>query len=228
MVLTVGGLFAFFTCLYFAYDQGVKSGHDGYADDQNALAQLRSELAELKLGADKSQEALILAQRQQQIQEEAYKQMSLAYANSEQKNAVLGSRLDFYRSIISPEDGETGPSIQALEHDFSPGQLSFNITLVQAIRHKEQVRGNLVVTLFENEEAIGRWPTNSPRSVSYQYFQQVSGTIDRTSLADNAKLKVELELQGGEKLERWFQVGASGQDSDNAETGTVSDTNSTG
>jgi len=209
MVLVVGGLFLFFVSLYFAYNQGVKSGHSKYTDDQAALVQLKSELAQLKLGSEKAQEGLIFAQRQQQIQEEAYKQMSLAYANSEQKNAVLGSRLDFYRSIISPEDGQSGPSIQALEYEFTGGQLSFDITLVQAIKHAAQVRGNLVVTLFENDTPTGRWPANSPRSVNYQYFQQVSGSINKTALIDNAKVKVELELQDGEKLERWFSVASS-------------------
>lgn len=211
MAIVVMGLFVFFVSLYFAYNQGVEKGHSRFDDDQAELLQLNSELSQVKLDLDKAQEGLIFAQRQKQIQEEAYKQMNLAYANSEQKNAVLGSRLDFYRSIISPEDGETGPSIQALKHEFQAGKLSFDITLVQAIKHKHQVRGSLTVTLYENDTATGRWPANSPRSVNYQYFQQVSGVIDKTSLTENAKIKVELRLQDGGKLEKWFNLASSQQ-----------------
>lgn len=208
MALVVGGLFVVFAGLYFAFKQGVANGHNRLEADQVRISQFNDELVQAKMDLEKAREGLIFAQRQQQIQEEAYKQINKAYANSEQKNAVLGSRLDFYRSIISPEDGQSGPAIQALSQVYTEGQLSFDITLVQAIKHKHQVRGNLVVTLFENDQPTGRWPTSSPRSVSYQYFQQVSGKISKTTLTANAKVKVELVLQDGETLERWFNVGS--------------------
>ena len=204
--MVVGGAFLLFLLLYLAYSKGVEQGHNRLQQDQANIASLQNELAGMKLSLDKAQEGLIFAQRQQQIQEEAYKQISKAYSNSEQKNAVLGSRLDFYRSIISPEDGQSGPAIQALDHDFAEGKLSFDITLVQAIKHKHQVRGTLTVTLYENDLATGRWPVNSPRSVSYQYFQQVSGSISKSALTDNAKLLVELSIQDGEPLQKWFNV----------------------
>ncbi len=209
MAMVVGGLFVFFVSLYFAYGAGVKQGHSRLADDQAQLELLKGELARVGASLGKAEEGLIAAERQKQIQGEAYKQMNLAYANSERKNAVLGSRLDFYRSIISPEDGQSGPSIQGFAHDYKEGQLSFDITLVQAIKHKHQVRGNLIVTLFENELVTGRWPASSPRSVNYQYFQQVSGLISKSSIGDNAKIKVELKLQSGESVTRWFELGAA-------------------
>ncbi len=213
MTIVVAGLFLFIVGLYLAYTQGVKSGHNRYESDRASIDQLRQEVSQVTLDLGKAQEALTFAQRQKQIQEEAYKQINKAYVNSEQKNAVLGSRLDFYRSIISPEDGQSGPAIQDLKHAFDGDQLTFDVTLVQAIKHKHQVRGNLTVTLFENDVATGRWPVSSGRSVNYQYFQQVSGSINKTALTDNAKIKVELALQGGEKLERWFNVAPSNQGS---------------
>lgn len=209
MTAVVMGLFAFLASVYYVYGYGVRSGHAKYQEDQTLIAQLSESIKEMQASLDSAEENLTFAQRQQQIQEEAYKQISKAYANSEQKNSVLGSRLDFYRSIISPEDGQSGPTIQALEHKFSDGKLSFDVTLVQAIKHKHQVRGNLKVILYENEAVTGQWPASSSRSVNYKYFQQVSGLIERASLADTAKLKVELSLQSGEKLERWFNVASA-------------------
>lgn len=206
MVLLVGGVFALFALVYFFYGQGMRSGHDGYEQDQVMITQLNETIVGLRGELSVSQEGLIFSKRQQQIQEEAYKQMSKAYANSEQKNSVLGSRLDFYRSIISPEDGQSGPAIQELKHVYSEGKLSFDITLVQAIKHKHQVRGNLKATLFENDVATATWPLSSDRSVSYQYFTQVSGSIDQPVIAENAKLKIDLKLQDGSILERWFNV----------------------
>ena len=215
MILVIGGVFALFALVYFFYGQGMRSGHDAYEKDQVMIAQLNETIVSLRGDLTVSQEGLNFSKRQQQIQEEAYKQMSKAYANSEQKNRVLGSRLDFYRSIISPESGQSGPAIQELEHTFSEGKLSFDITLVQAIKHKHQVRGNLKATLFENDVATATWPLSSDRSVSYQYFEQVSGSIEKSVISENAKLKIELNLQGGSKLERWFNVSNIGSQQQN-------------
>ena len=206
MVLLIGGLFALLAVVYLTYGQGMRSGHEHYEQDQLWIGQLNATISNLREELSVSQEGLTFSKRQQQIQEEAYKQMSKAYANSEQKNSVLGSRLDFYRSIISPEDGQSGPAIQELKHSYDQNKLSFDITLVQAIKHKHQVRGSLKVTLFENDVATAKWPLSSERSVSYQYFEQVSGTIDKPVIAQNAKVKVELNLQEGGVLERWFNV----------------------
>jgi hypothetical protein len=206
MASLVVGVFVLLALVYFVFDQGLRSGHDRFEQDQAMIYQLNETIGSLRTELLVSQEGLIFSKRQQQIQEEAYKQMNKAYANSEQKNSVLGSRLDFYRSIISPEDGQTGPAIQELTHTYDDGKLSFDITLVQAIKHKHQVRGNLKVTLFENDVATAKWPLSSDRSVSYQYFKQISGSIDKPVLASSAKVKVELSLQDGLILERWFNV----------------------
>lgn len=207
MTVTVVSLFLFFVAMYLAYQQGVKAGHAQYSEDQHLIGQMRDNLQEMKTRATAAEENLVFAQRQLQIQEEAYRQITKAYANSEQKNSVLGSRLDFYRSIISPEDGKSGPAIQNLTYSFADQRLSFDVTLVQAIKHKHQVRGNLKITLYESDKAVAQWPVASHRSISYQYFQQVSGSIEHPGeLTDQAKLKVELDLQDGEPLVRWFDL----------------------
>lgn len=209
MTLIVGGAFLLFTLMYFVYGQGVRSGHAKYEQDQELISQLSVTIDSLRNSLTITEDGLVISKRQQQIQEEAYKQMSRAYANSEQKNSVLGSRLDFYRSIISPEDGQTGPAIQGLESQYAEGKLSFDITLVQAIKHKHQVRGSLRVSLLDDGSVVSKWPISSDRSINYQYFQQVSGSIEVAQLSLEAKLKIELILQSGEKLERWFNVAST-------------------
>lgn len=209
MALMVGGAFVLFALLYLVHGQGVRSGHAKFEQDQELISQLSVTIDSLRNNLNVVEEGLVISKRQQQIQEEAYKQMSRAYANSEQKNSVLGSRLDFYRSIISPEDGQTGPAIQGLESQYVEGKLNFDITLVQAIKHKHQVQGSLRVSLFDGTSLISKWPISSDRSINYQYFQQVSGSIEVSQLSLDAKLKIELTLQSGEKLERWFNVAST-------------------
>ena len=206
MAILVGGAFAIIVALYLAYSRGVEIGHARLDEDAQSISRLNETIAELKEQITVAKQGLTFSQRQQQIQEEAYNQMSKAYSNSEQKNRVLGSRLDFYRSIISPEDGQSGPSIQDLEPSYNDDVLSFDVTLVQAIKHKHQVQGSLKIVLFENDIATGQWPSSSTRSVNFQYFEQISGSIERPNLSQDAKLHVELTVQGGDTLERWFEL----------------------
>ena len=213
MMTIFGSIIALVAGLYFAYSTGIKSGNKMLDRDAVMIDQLNGTITGLKEDLSKAEEDKIFAQRQKQIQEEAYKQISKAYANSEQKNRILGSRLDFYRSIISPENEQSGPAIQSLEHSFEEGKLSFDVTLVQAIKHKTEVRGRLKVILYDNDVVVGQWPLSSSRSINYQYFERISGSIDVSGLAESAKIKVELDLSGEETLERWFPVSAAKGDS---------------
>jgi hypothetical protein len=209
MTVVISGAFALFALMYFVYEYGVRSGHEKFEQDQELISQFNNTIESLRANLNIAEDGLVISKRQQQIQEEAYKQMSRAYANSEQKNSVLGSRLDFYRSIISPEDGQSGPAIQSVEMQFVAGKLNFDITLVQAIKHKHQVRGSLRASLYDGDTPLSQWPLSSDRSVSYQYFQQISGSIEVPELAASARLKIELVLQDGSTMERWFNVSSN-------------------
>jgi hypothetical protein len=193
--------------VYLAYQQGMRSGNAQYADDRELITQLKKSMNEFRDKLASSEQNLVVAQRHKQIQEEAYKQISAGYASAEEKNRYLGSRLDFYRSIISPEDGQAGPVIQSLKVEGDESNINFDVTLVQAIKHKHQVRGNLRVELYSGEELVVRWPESGPRSINFQYFEQITGVFEGVKLSDNARIRVEFELQDGQSIERWFDVG---------------------
>jgi hypothetical protein len=193
--------------VYLVYQQGIRSGNAQYADDHELITQLNESLNEFHAKLAISETNLVVAQRHKQIQEEAYKQISAGYASAEEKNRYLGSRLDFYRSIISPEDGQAGPVIQSLKVEAIESNINFDVTLVQAIKHKHQVRGNLRVELYSGEALVARWPDSRPRSINFQYFEQISGVYEGAKLNDNARIRVEFELQDGQSIERWFDVG---------------------
>jgi len=206
-IVVISGLLLV-AALYFTYNKGVHSGHQQYEQDRAVIAQLNQTIQGLRGDLTKAEETKIFAQRQQQIQVEAYKQMSNAYAASEQKNQYLGSRLDFYRSIISPEDGQSGPSIQGFDYRIEQDAINFDVTLVQAIKHKNQVRGSLMLQLFDGDDLVGQWPETNSRSISYQYFQQVSGSFSVGQLPQNARIKAKLSLRDGNSIERWFDIKA--------------------
>lgn len=228
MALLGGGLLAVLGALAAAYHIGVNQGHQRIDQDQALIGQLNSTVTDLRNKLAAAEQNLIIAQRHQQIQEEAYNQINSAYAGAEEKNRYLGSRLDFYRSIISPENGQSGPSIQAVSAKTSADKLDFDITLVQAIKHKHQVMGSLKVILMEGEQVIGEWPQNSTRSVNFQYFQQISGAIETAKLPESAKLQVSLKLKDGDVLQSDYLVAdllrLSPDMRANSEAGKVADT----
>lgn len=204
--IVVGAISLICVVVYLAYQQGIRSGNSQYANDRELIIQLNESLNKFRAELASSGENLVVAQRHQQIQEEAYKQISSAYASAEQKNRYLGSRLDFYRSIISPEDGQSGPVIQSLEVESDESSITFNVTLVQAIKHKHQVRGNLRVNLYTGETLVASWPGSGPRGINFQYFQQITGVFEGAQLNHDARIRIEFELQDGELIERWFDV----------------------
>jgi hypothetical protein len=192
--------------LYQLYAFGVRSGHIQIEQDRMRINKLTQTVEELRADLDKERREKIFAQRHQQIQEEAYRQMNKAYAGAEQENRYLESRLDFYRSIISPPDGNAGPAIQGFNYELKNGQLEFEVILIQSIKHKHQVRGELLVELYQQDKLIKQWPASGAASVNYQYFQKVNGVIEnfRTTGAD--RILLTLKLREAEPLLRWHQI----------------------
>lgn len=209
LALVAVGAIVFCGSLYWSYQAGKQAGHQQIDQDLATISRLNTNIAGLSGQLEKAKEDLIVAQRHQQIQEEAYNRINEAYAGSERKNSYLGSRLDFYRSIISPEDGNAGPAIQSLQAERTEQGVKFDVTLVQAIRHKVQVRGALEVTLIENERSVAVWPSSNPRNVSYQYFEQISGQFEVANISDDAILRVTLTLQDGKQLVRDYPLSAT-------------------
>ena len=206
IAVLVGVLGSVGVAVLLAFNAGVRSGNAQIDQDRSMLEQLNSTIVKLRSDLDVALEDAVIAQRHQQIQEEAYKQINAAYSGSEQKNRYLGSRLDFYRSIISPEDGQTGPAIQALDVKQAGSDVSFEVTLVQAIKHKHQIRGKLTLELYVEDKKVGRWPESGTRNINFQYFQNISGVIEAVQLAKNVRMRVELVVQDGDPLEKWFNL----------------------
>lgn len=200
LVIVLGLLFA-------AFQYGRYSGNAQLDKDAEQIVSLKQQIEKLGGQNSTNENKLMFAQRQQQIQEEAYKQMSEAYASAEKKNRYLTSRVDFYRSIISPRNNEKGPRIQDLNHSISEDQISFDITLVQSIKHKHQVRGTVRAFLIDaNNQVFASWPETNAKAVNFQYFQHTSGVFRVPEVLEGHKIKVELTVEGDNIIERLFDI----------------------
>ena len=117
MVLVVLGLLLIAVVAYFSYFEGFKKGYKDFEGDKVLLQQLSKSVNESKEELSTNQQDLVFAQRQHQIQEEAYKQLSKAYANSEEKNSVLRSHISEVYAL------HTMPGVEAGEFHTCPGPI---------------------------------------------------------------------------------------------------------
>lgn len=206
-LVIAGAVIILLGLLFAAFQYGRHSGNTQLVSDQDRNTILKQEVQQLTEQHRASENKLMFAQRQQQIQEEAYKQMSDAYAGAEKKNRYLTSRVDFYRSIISPRNNEKGPRIHDLSYTTTAGQISFDVTLVQSIKHKHQVRATIRAFLVDTDnQVLASWPETSGKTVNFQYFQNASGTFKVSEISEGLKIKVELAVDGGKIIERWFDI----------------------
>ena len=189
----LGGILILIAIAYLSYSAGVKSGHAKFDSDRELITELNGKVGELKVELSDAGENLIIAQRHKQIQEEAYKQINAAYAGAEQKNRYLGSRLDFYRSIISPQDGQSGPAIQALEA--KQQGVSVSDDAVQTACQQSCPAGAIVFGDINNPESrVSRALKDNPRAFrvleeidvepSVHYLTQVRNSAEENDKGD--------------------------------------------
>ena len=194
------------TTLYVTYKMGVDSVEANFINNETRIVELEEEVAGLEKLNKQLHTDLALAERQNQIQAQAYKEVSDAYAGIAEKNEFLNRRLDFYRSIISPEDGKAGVKI----HDFKvkrsndESKLIFDLTIVQSIRHNINVRADVVVKAYladDKQNPVAVWPEQEKKSVSFKYYEKISGELAvpgfDQQMAEKLELKVDIKIRGG-------------------------------
>jgi len=184
---------------------GVLFGHNRVIQDYQQIGRLNESNIKLLRESNAAKEQSIFSQRQLQIQEEAYKHLNISYAGLEQKNSYLESRLNFYRSIISPVNGQSGPNIQSLNYRQDGSDVVFDLILVQAIKHETQVSGNLRLKLYQAGQLMAEWPASDTKVINFQYFEQISGVFEGVEIInDDTKIRVEFILLEGEPILEWF------------------------
>jgi hypothetical protein len=120
-------------------------------------------------------------ERQLQVNQVAYKKLTGQLSESANYINELREDLDFYQSIISPQDNKAGVSIQALSIEkLTNGGYRYRVTLVQALKHDNAVAGSVVIKLAGSQ--AGEAVTvnlndlgDPPGKLSFRYFQVLEG-----------------------------------------------------
>ncbi len=187
-VLRGGVLVAILTGSYLAYELGrmqagysivdVNQERDGY---EAQIADLEAQIVSLK-------EEIALQQTHRDIDSAAYKDVEASLAELQQKIQEQRDAIEFYRGIMSPEDGGRGLRVQdvRLSKGKDDREYKVRLVLVQVMQHDRAVKGDVGFSL---EGALNGEPASysldqlvpadedSSWPFSFRYFQAFDRTL---------------------------------------------------
>lgn len=153
-------------------------------------------------------ETLVFAQSQLQITKEAYGGLKDSLMQCDANIDTARYQLAFYRSIISPDDGESGLKIHDLQLErVADGSFSVTVVLLQSIEHDDLVSGevHLEVVAEDGDQVIGRWPETGGKRFDLRYFEKVTGQIELLAGAVAERIHVVVDPDGKtNNIDRWY------------------------
>jgi hypothetical protein len=195
-----------------SYRYGLNRAGQFGSEAERTEATLRAQLRDLEQRNDDLRAALARVERQLQIDHVAYQEIDAALVDSTHKLAELREELSFYRSIVAPRKGEGGLQIKELklEDEGAGNRYRYRLVLIQAISHKEMVKGRAsleVAGMRDNaEEVLAVEPENGASlAVNFRYFQNLRGTLRLPDgfIPTRIKVVVTSEKKGAPLLEEW-------------------------
>jgi hypothetical protein len=121
-------------------------------------------------------------QGQLQVDQTAYTSLTQQLSESAVYINELRENVDFYQSIISPQDNTAGVKVHRLRLDQSKEKSSYkyNLTIVQSLKHENSVKGNAELSVEGEQAGQSRQINMSdigdvPAKLSFRYFQNLQG-----------------------------------------------------
>jgi hypothetical protein len=171
---------------------------------QDRIAALETEMESF----ERQKETLALAQGQLQITQEAYGGLKDSLMQCDANIVSVRQELAFYRSIISPEDGESGLKIHDLQLDkVEDGSFSATLVLLQSIENDEVASGSvhMEVVSEDGNQVIGRWPESGGKRFDLRYFEKVTAQIKLLAGASAERIHVVVDPDGeSDDIDRWY------------------------
>ena len=184
---------------------------------------LKTENTELRARTEAQAGSLARAERQIQVDRVAYEELTNALDVSETYINELREELRFYRSIITPDDGEKGLRIHDLSLTAAPEQnrYRYRLVLVQALRHDREVTGDVAMAIEGDSDgetvrhSLNDLGAANPK-LSFRYFQILEGDFNTPPGFQPARIRVSVRPKKGtgspEGLEQWFPWNLSSEE----------------
>lgn len=192
--------------VYGAFEAGRFRAGYNLVDSREQLESRDREIVQLKRQVNSLRDQVVLEKTSRGIDSEAYGQI-------EQRLQVLQSTIQeqaedlaFYKSIITPEDGQAGLALRnlAVQRGVQPGQFLVKIVLIQAKDHGLRVSG--VVDFTVDGRSAGE-PTSlglqqiragdgEALAFSFRYFQELEQLVSFPEGFVPEKVHIEVQPKG--------------------------------
>lgn len=180
--------------LFGSYRMGYRKANFDSVEHGSYITRLEKDLNVSKSKARKLSQELAVAQREVQVQQAAYVGINKDYQKVESKNEELGRKLDFYRSIIAPEDGVSGVKIHDVRTTLNEeGLLDFEVVMIQSIHHDANSRVTIMVELLPGKrarKATQTWPTSGSKVIEFRYSEVIKGIFENVEAKSGAVLRI--------------------------------------
>lgn len=146
----------------------------------------------------------------QNVQQAAYVELEKNYELVDQRNEFLNRRVNFYRSILSPDDGVSGVRIHDVSLIEEGDSIYFEVVLIQSINHSSRASAKVFVELFETKQSrqpIAAWKTEN-HNFQFKFSETVRGSLESEKELDGMFLKIKVLPNGdsAKQLVEWHGV----------------------
>lgn len=213
LLLTVVPIIFFVAGVAGAYYYGYRTGAAKLDEAQRAIAELGEQYRLLDERHTSAQDSLVQLKRQLGIDQSAYESLRGELEQSHDQLAELTGELKFYRSIISPQEGKHGVSVEeiSIKPAARPGTYRYKLVLIQTLEKGKELSGTVKFSIKgENggERQVIEHPEEGQEklSVKFKHFQSLTGTFSLPEAFVPLEVRVDLSATKNRSLieEKWY------------------------
>lgn len=196
-----------------AYFYGYRTGSAELESSLDTVADLTDRYEFINTRYTEAQDSLVQLKRQLSIDESAYARLRSELEQSYDQLSEMTGELKFYRSIISPQEGKNGVSVQeiVIEPTDRPGMFRFKLVLIQTLQKGKELSGTVRLSIkgeSNGEIRVVEHPDKGQEKlpVKFKYFQSLTGAFDLPESFVPLEVRVNLSANKKKSLidEKWY------------------------
>ena len=194
--------------------------HKGLAEGEQAIAQnklISQELADLQVAFRSEQQRAVNAEKSAEIDRLAAEEVRRALLTYRNDLAELQSNVEFYRSLMAPDELEKGLGLYGfnLSYDQKAGTYQYKVLVTQAGNLNRLLKGEMSIRLMaESNGSIKEYELSAmpsftglmPAKLRFRFFQTIEGSFKLPDDLTPVSMVVELESTGkaAQKINKTF------------------------
>lgn len=171
---------------WLAYEHGRNVAGFDRMEATAVMDELHRQILELEQENDEIQQHNAMLERNSQIDEDAGKYLEDTFSETQSDIQELKKELEFYKSIVSPEQSKRSLVIQAIQViELEDGRFRYKLTISQKGRNDKLVRGSLSIAVIGHKQEqpvtlkLSEISDEKKQRLKFgfKYFQNFEGTM---------------------------------------------------